>query len=356
MKCPHCNQEHRDDALFCENTGKKIEGQLKACTNQSCQSFGKYILPKEAAFCPRCGQKIEASHIGNSSAQNAVNKLHQSPVSKPSPASKPVEPEVVDLFQLGFNYENGRGVTKDLNLALKYYTQAANNGDWRAQNAVNRLHQSPVSKPSPASKPVEPEVVDLFQLGFNYENGRGVTKDLNLALKYYTQAANNGDWRARNAVNRLQEHDCENSTSDSQRAESLFWLGYNYEYGIDVLKNLPLAFHYYTQAANYGHQRAINALERLSLYGTNKIRLSRNEIANRVRKIIVEKMGVADCEVIDSAYFIYDLGADSLDSVELIMEFEKEFNIEILDEEISDNVNTVGDAIDFIQMKINGFR
>ena len=292
MKCPHCNQEHRDDALFCENTGKKIEGQLKACTNQSCQSFGKYILPKEAAFCPRCGQKIEASHIGNSSAQNAVNKLHQ----------------------------------------------------------------SPVSKPSPASKPVEPEVVDLFQLGFNYENGRGVTKDLNLALKYYTQAANNGDWRARNAVNRLQEHDCENSTSDSQRAESLFWLGYNYEYGIDVLKNLPLAFHYYTQAANYGHQRAINALERLSLYGTNKIRLSRNEIANRVRKIIVEKMGVADCEVIDSAYFIYDLGADSLDSVELIMEFEKEFNIEILDEEISDNVNTVGDAIDFIQMKINGFR
>ena len=232
MKCPHCKQEHRDDALFCENTGKKIEGQLKACTNQGCQSFGKYILPKEAAFCPSCGQKIKASHIGNSSAQNAVNKLHQSPVSKPSPASKPVEPEVVDLFQLGFNYENGRGVTKDLNLALKYYTQAA----------------------------------------------------------------------------------------------------------------------------NYGHQRAINALERLSLYGTNKIRLSRNEIANRVRKIIVEKMGVADCEVIDSAYFIYDLGADSLDSVELIIEFEKEFNIEILDEEISDNINTVGDAIDFIQMKINGFR
>lgn len=67
MICPHCNQEHRNDALFCENTGKKIEGQLKACTNQGCQSFGKYILPKEAAFCPICGQKIgiKASNLSN---------------------------------------------------------------------------------------------------------------------------------------------------------------------------------------------------------------------------------------------------------------------------------------------------
>lgn len=58
MKCPHCNQVHSDNALFCENTGKKIERPLKACTNQACQEFGKNTLPIEALFCPKCGKKI----------------------------------------------------------------------------------------------------------------------------------------------------------------------------------------------------------------------------------------------------------------------------------------------------------
>ena len=59
MKCIHCNQEHPDDFMFCPKTGAKIEPQLKACTNKECQDFGKYILPLEAKFCPRCGEKIE---------------------------------------------------------------------------------------------------------------------------------------------------------------------------------------------------------------------------------------------------------------------------------------------------------
>ncbi|MBR5782053.1 MAG: zinc ribbon domain-containing protein [Bacteroidales bacterium] len=67
MECPHCNQEHSENALFCENTGKKIEKSLKSCTNQECPDFGKYLLPIEAAFCPRCGQKIgiKASNLSN---------------------------------------------------------------------------------------------------------------------------------------------------------------------------------------------------------------------------------------------------------------------------------------------------
>ena len=58
MKCPHCNQDHNDDILFCENTGKKIEKSLRACTNSDCQDFGKYVLPSGAVFCPRCGERI----------------------------------------------------------------------------------------------------------------------------------------------------------------------------------------------------------------------------------------------------------------------------------------------------------
>lgn len=61
MECPHCNQEHSENALFCENTGKKIEKQLKSCTNPYCLEFGKYSLPSEAIFCPRCGEIIDNS-------------------------------------------------------------------------------------------------------------------------------------------------------------------------------------------------------------------------------------------------------------------------------------------------------
>ena len=59
MKCIHCNQEHPDDFMFCPITGVKLEPQKKACTNEECCDYGKYILPPEANFCPRCGHKIE---------------------------------------------------------------------------------------------------------------------------------------------------------------------------------------------------------------------------------------------------------------------------------------------------------
>jgi acyl carrier protein len=71
-------------------------------------------------------------------------------------------------------------------------------------------------------------------------------------------------------------------------------------------------------------------------------------IAERVKKIIVEKLGADENEVTNEASFTNDLGADSLDTVELIMEFEKEFNIAIPDEQ-AEKIQTVGAAIDYIQ-------
>jgi acyl carrier protein len=73
-----------------------------------------------------------------------------------------------------------------------------------------------------------------------------------------------------------------------------------------------------------------------------------NDIAERVKKIVVEHLGVDDGKVTESASFIDDLGADSLDTVELVMAFEEEFGCEIPDD-AAEKIVTVKDAIDFIQ-------
>ncbi len=73
-----------------------------------------------------------------------------------------------------------------------------------------------------------------------------------------------------------------------------------------------------------------------------------SEIAEKVKQIIVDKLGVDDSEVTAEASFTNDLGADSLDTVELIMEFEKEFDISIPDEQ-AENIQTVGQAIEYVE-------
>ena len=73
-----------------------------------------------------------------------------------------------------------------------------------------------------------------------------------------------------------------------------------------------------------------------------------SDISSKVKSIIVDKLGVEEKEVTPTASFTNDLGADSLDTVELIMEFEKEFNIAIPDDQ-AEKIATVGDAISYIQ-------
>jgi acyl carrier protein len=73
-----------------------------------------------------------------------------------------------------------------------------------------------------------------------------------------------------------------------------------------------------------------------------------SDIASRVKAIIVDKLGVDENEVVTEASFTNDLGADSLDTVELIMEFEKEFDIQIPDDQ-AENIATVGQAITYIE-------
>jgi acyl carrier protein len=73
-----------------------------------------------------------------------------------------------------------------------------------------------------------------------------------------------------------------------------------------------------------------------------------SNIASKVKQIIVDKLGVEETEVTPEASFTQDLGADSLDTVELIMEFEKEFNISIPDDQ-AEKILTVGQAVEYLE-------
>ena len=75
-----------------------------------------------------------------------------------------------------------------------------------------------------------------------------------------------------------------------------------------------------------------------------------NNVAGKVKKIVADHLGIDDAKVIEEASFIDDLGADSLDTVELVMAFEEEFGSEISDSE-AEKILTVGDAIKFIENK-----
>ena len=76
-----------------------------------------------------------------------------------------------------------------------------------------------------------------------------------------------------------------------------------------------------------------------------------SDITTKVKAIIVDKLGVDEKEVTPQASFTNDLGADSLDTVELIMEFEKEFNIAIPDDQ-AEKIGTVGEAISYIEANV----
>ena len=72
----------------------------------------------------------------------------------------------------------------------------------------------------------------------------------------------------------------------------------------------------------------------------------------RIKEIIIDKLGIEESKITDEARFIEDLGADSLDTVELIMQFEEEFDIEISDED-AEKLNTVGSSVSYITQKLS---
>jgi len=76
------------------------------------------------------------------------------------------------------------------------------------------------------------------------------------------------------------------------------------------------------------------------------------DVVGKVKEIIVSKLGVDEAQITNEASFTNDLGADSLDTVELVMEFEKAFNIQIPDED-AEKISTVGDAVKYLSAKVS---
>lgn len=66
MECPHCGQEHPDNFQFCPVTGQELSPQFKACINEQCPDYGKYILPLDSKYCPTCGNRISSSNAKQS--------------------------------------------------------------------------------------------------------------------------------------------------------------------------------------------------------------------------------------------------------------------------------------------------
>jgi acyl carrier protein len=101
-------------------------------------------------------------------------------------------------------------------------------------------------------------------------------------------------------------------------------------------------------AAADSQRRSEFALGRYECGSTNEGSTEMSDVAERVKKIVVEHLGVEADKVQKDASFIDDLGADSLDTVELVMAFEEEFGIEIPDD-AAETIQTVGDAVGFIE-------
>ena len=97
-------------------------------------------------------------------------------------------------------------------------------------------------------------------------------------------------------------------------------------------------------------------LDNLSNYTNNKFITKRinmsEDVSSKVKKIVADHLGIDEAKVTDDSSFIDDLGADSLDTVELVMAFEEEFGSEISDSE-AEKILTVGDAVKFIESKAN---
>ena len=213
-------------------------------------------------------------------------------------------------FKLGYIYHFGNdekfGVQEDENKSFQWFLKSA-------ENEYERAH---------------------FYLGMCYYYGNGVKKDLALAFKWYHKAAQGGS-----------------STSQETLAEM-------YEKGEGINRDLSRAIEWYEKAAEQGNEAAQKSLIRLKsgtpvvsntiLRNSTTHTQTHDEIQNKVVNIIAEQLGVSETQVILSARFVEDLGADEFDCIELVMAFEEEFGLEIPDES-AESLVRVRDVINYIR-------
>jgi len=117
-----------------------------------------------------------------------------------------------------------------------------------------------------------------------------------------------------------------------------------------TLKNLSSGKN--THKTFFNTQSGVSLPPEKSSFFHQNVKKDMATVAERVTKLIVDKLGVEEGEIKRESNFIQDLGADSLDTVELIMEFEKEFDVAIPDDQ-AEKITTVGEAIDYLEAQVN---
>lgn len=228
---------------------------------------------------------------------------------------------------LGNFYDNGWGTKKNDLLAKEWYEKAADGGNVAAMYNLGCMYR--YGRPNITQnykearkwyrKAAENGFPDaMTSLGYMYHNGEGVKLNYDEAIKWYKLAIQ----------------------SDEPNTTAMCNLAFMYENGEGVNTDLVRARTLYIQAYGAGDDRAKEDLERMGF-------TKRELIVIKIRYIICEQLGLEYDEVRMESEFINDLGADSLDIVELIMAFEEEFNIEIPDE-VAEDFLTVKDVVNYL--------
>lgn len=240
------------------------------------------------------------------------------------------------MHMTGESYYFGMGVNEDDDNALSYFLKAAELESDISYYYIGCIYDSKENFSEAYvwfKKSADAGYYSgMCGLGKLYYFGNGVETDFSEAYKWLSQAA------------------------DGDNKDASFFVGHMYEFGNGVSENHSKAMFYYKKAAELGDERAKKAVQYNGWANIPDHQNSNNEsnvdsVFQTVKRIVADKLGVEEYELTMNSSFVNDLGADSLDAVELIMEFEKVFEITI-PEEAAENIRTVGDAVSYISSRV----
>lgn len=411
--CTNCGAELEEGAMFCGECGTKVQSQPQACTCPKCGAEVK-AGKKFCVSCGTKIEEIIEVSSKEDVIEEATDYLFGDNPQKGFEMLKQAERDgnTLAYYWLGVCYEDGEVCEPDAQTSFRYYQKAVDSGDSDAFDPLGRCYyfgKGVAQDYYEAFRCFKEGNVPSW-MGLCYEDGTGVSQSYSNAFACYKQAEADGEdgpavwWR----LGRLyylgegtQEDKYEAFKYFQKSVEkdfvwAYYWMGTCYENGEGCQQDPISAFNMYNKghekgaisctfelgqcyyygfgcredenyglqlartAANNGSEEAQKWLDEINNQSNNDNYSSSSSsnhnssdswIANRIKAIIVDKLGVSESEVVESARFVYDLGADSLDSVEIIMEIEKEFGIAIPDEQ-AEKITRVGQAIAFVENSV----
>ena len=387
MNCPHCGQEHPDNFKFCPNTGKTIESQLKACTNKQCPDCGKHILPIESKYCPTCGSNIsenlDTSKVFMSFFDIVLGETNiydidaddyvkgEMDVDDIWPGQKIIHIDGIEFQGNHMSFNARQSDKKVFTFAIKL-----DGGKMRFPKSWITIGLKPNDIMLSLEKILCKDGFEWFEFDDPYDGHMAMaykniddgtyltfviandgllvmnlTEEMkNSAYDYFTKDEEYDDTSDEDntTANELSCPKCDSTDVEDDGTDYLqykcnecgnIW-GHNDdatcpECGSNDIEDDGTGYLQY-ECNNCGH-----------VWG-DEVDTDEDVIFSKVRSIIVDKLGVDEYEISYDSYFDSDLGADELDIVELIMEFEKEFGISIPDDK-AETLYTVGNAIEYIK-------